>query len=239
LEEISNVCLRAVLWDMDGVLVDSTELHYMSWSKALADFGIPLTRKKFLKFFGRAPAEITAGVIGWGVSPTVQAEIRQRKDIFFEDLAPRLVHRMPGALEWVRQFSPHFLQAVASSASHHQVTQMLESVGLSGYFQIIVTSTDVPGKPDPAVFLTAAKQLHVLPISCLVIEDSPIGVEASRRAGMPVIAVCTTNPAKALSGADLVLPDLTKLTPTHLQNLFPDFRELHSFFASQTSHQIE
>jgi beta-phosphoglucomutase len=226
LEEISNGCLRAVLWDMDGVLVDSTELHYISWNKALADFGIPLTRKKFLKFFGRAPAEVTAGVTGWGVSPTVQAEIRQRKDIFFNDLAPRLVRRMPGALKWVRYFSKHFLQAVASSATLHQVTLMLDSVGLSGYFQTMVTSSDVPGKPNPTVFLTAARQLHVEPIGCLVVEDSPSGVEASRRAGMPVIAVCTTNPAEALYGADLILPNLTKLTTAHLQRLFPVFRDV-------------
>jgi HAD superfamily hydrolase (TIGR01509 family) len=223
LEEISNVCLRAVLWDMDGVLVDSTELHYMSWNKALADFGIPLTRKKFLKFFGRAPAEVTEGVIGSGVSPTVQAEIRQRKDMFFNDLAPRLVRRIPGALDWVRKFSAHYLQAVASSATLHQVTLMLDSVGLSGYFQTMVTSSDVPGKPDPTVFLTAAMKLHIEPTTCLVIEDSPSGVEASRRAGMRVIAVCTTNPAEALSGADLILPNLTKLTATHLQTLFPDY----------------
>ncbi len=223
MEEISDVCLRAVLWDMDGVLVDSTELHYMSWNKALADFGIPLTRKKFLKYFGRAPAEVTAGVIGSGVSPTIQTEIRQHKDMLFEELAPRLVHQMPGALDWVRNFSAHFLQAVASSATLDQVTQMLDSVGLSGYFQTIVTSTDVPGKPDPTVFLTAAMQLRVKPTSCLVIEDSPIGVEASRRAGMAVIAVCTTNTAEALSGADLILPNLTKLTAAHLQTLFPDY----------------
>lgn len=223
MEEISNDYLRAVLWDMDGVLVDSTELHYMSWSKVLADFGIPLTRKKFLFFFGRAPAEVTSGVIGWGVSPTMQAEIRQRKDILFEDLAPRLAHLMPGALEWVKIFSAHFLQAVASSATLHQVTLMLDSVGLSGYFQTMVTSSEVPGKPNPTVFLTAARQLHVEPSKCLVIEDSPSGVEASRRAGMPVIAVCTTNSAKALSGADLILPNLTKLTATHLKTLFPVF----------------
>ncbi len=232
MEEISNDCLRAVLWDMDGVLVDSTELHYISWSKALADFSIPLTRKKFLQFFGRAPAEVTAGVIGWGVSPTVQAEIRQRKDMFFDDLAPRMVRRMPGVHKWVRNFSAHYLQAVASSASIHQVTLMLESVRLSGYFQTMVTSSDVPGKPDPTVFLTAAKQLHVEPTSCLVIEDSPSGVEAAKRAGMPVIAVCTTNPAEALIGADLVIPNLTKLTAAHLQTLFPDVRDIQSLFAS-------
>jgi beta-phosphoglucomutase-like phosphatase (HAD superfamily) len=109
---------------------------------------------------------------------------------------------------------------------------MLESVELSGYFQTMVTSSDVPGKPDPTVFLTAAKQLQVEPTSCLVIEDSPSGVEASRRAGMLVIAVCTTNSAEALSGADLILPNLTKLTAAHLQTLFPDVRDIQSLFAS-------
>jgi alpha,alpha-trehalose phosphorylase len=152
--------------------------------------------------------------------------------MFFDDLAPRMVGLMPGVLKWVRNFSAHYLQAVASSASIHQVTLMLESVELSGYFQTMVTSSDVPGKPDPTVFLTAAKQLQVEPTSCLVIEDSPSGVEASRRAGMLVIAVCTTNSAEALSGADLILPNLTKLTAAHLQTLFPDVRDIQSLFAS-------
>jgi beta-phosphoglucomutase len=216
---------------MDGMLVDSTDLHYLSWSKALADFGISLTRQKFLQFFGRAPADVTAGVIGPRVSPAVQAEIRRRKDMLFDDLAPRPARQMPGALDWVRRFSTHFLQAVTSSATLHQVTLMLKSVGLSGYFQTVVTSSDAPRKPDPTVFLITARRLRVEPTSCLVIEDSPSGVEAARRAGMPVLAVCTTNSAEALSGADLILPDLTILTAIHLQTLFPTLPDAYSMFA--------
>lgn len=98
---------------------------------------------------------------------------------------------------------------------------MLNIIGLANYFPTLITSSDVPGKPAPDVFLKAAQWLNVEPINCLVIEDSPSGVEATRRAGMKIIAVCTTNSADSLSGADLILQDLTHLTSTHLKTLFP------------------
>jgi HAD superfamily hydrolase (TIGR01509 family) len=231
LEERCDGCLGAVLWDMDGVLVDSIDLHYLSWAKALASFDISLSRQKYLQYFGRSSADVAAGVINPEVSASLKSEIRHRKDIFFEDLVPHLARQMPGAYDWVRRFSTCLPQAVATSSTYHQTILILNHLGLGRYFQTVVTSSDLPGKPDPTVFLTAARQLGIEPANCLVIEDSPSGVEASKRAGMLVIAVCTTNPAQALTAADLVIPNLLQLKVAHLQQLFPLIPEMNSLFA--------
>ena len=97
---------------------------------------------------------------------------------------------------------------------------MLAIIGLEGVFQTIVTSSEAPGKPDPTIFLIAASRLGVEPQNCLVIEDSPSGIEAARRAGIPVIAVCTTNPAESLAGANLVIDDLLQLAEVDLHALY-------------------
>jgi HAD superfamily hydrolase (TIGR01509 family) len=203
--------LRAILWDLDGVLVDSLEAHYLSWRQAMSTYNLALSREKFLQYFGCAPAQVTAGVIGEAASEEVKAEIRRVKDALFDEIAPGTLRVMPGAVEALQRYDGVYLQAVATSATRQQAKLLLESAGISGYFQALATSSEAPGKPDPGVFLLAASRLGVEVGECLVIEDSPRGIEAAQRAGMAVIAVCTTNPLEALSSADLVLPDLTYL----------------------------
>jgi beta-phosphoglucomutase len=228
LEVSRSVYLSAILWDMDGVLVDSIDLHYQSWRKALEGFGIPLSRQKYLQFFGRSSIDVAEGVIGPEISPIIRSEIRQRKDNIFEELVPHMALEMPGAIEWVRRFSAYLPQAVATSSTYQQAILILDHLGISRLFQTIVTSSDVPGKPDPSVFLTAARGLDIEPANCLVIEDSPSGVEAAKRAGMLVVAVCTTNPAETLIGADLIIPDLMHLTVAKIQKLYLLFPEICS-----------
>jgi beta-phosphoglucomutase-like phosphatase (HAD superfamily) len=94
-----------------------------------------------------------------------------------------------------------------------------------------VTSSDVPGKPDPSVFLTAAKQLDIEPANCLVIEDSPSGVEAAKRAGMLVICSVHHQSGGGPHWTDLVIPNLLHLTVANIQQLYPLFPEMCSLFA--------
>ena len=213
--------LQAILWDLDGVLVDSTDIHFQSWLMALEGYGISLSRDTFIHYFGQSPDDVTAGILGPNLDPDIRAEIRCRKNTFFDRLVPQVARPMPGAIEWVKNLSGNIPQAVATSASYQQATQMLDIIGLANYFQTVITSSDVRGKPAPDVFLKAAQDLNVKPVHCLVIEDSPSGVEAARNGGMKIIAVCTTNSAESLSNADLILQDLTKLTTNHIKTLFP------------------
>ena len=111
-------------------------------------------------------------------------------------------------------------QAVASSAPQANIDALLDELGIRSFFQVEASGATLKGKPDPAVFLLAAQLLGVEPAHCLVIEDAVAGVEAARRARMKCIAVETTNPAEKLSGADVVLKDLSLLKIPILQDLF-------------------
>ena len=96
-------------------------------------------------------------------------------------------------------------QAVASSAPPENINTLVDELGIRAYFEAIVSGYDIPGKPDPAVFLKAASEIDLPPQRCIVVEDAVAGVQAAKRAGMRCIAVTTTNPAHALSDADIVI----------------------------------
>jgi beta-phosphoglucomutase-like phosphatase (HAD superfamily) len=221
-------CPAAILWDMDGVLADTTQIHYQSWRQALEAFGASLDLDQFLGTFGCKPADTDARLIPPGHRQNA-ADIRRLKDELFDRFAAVELHCTPGLPYWLDYFDDRCPQAVATSAVRENAEMLLGILGIRGYFQLLSCSDNLPGKPDPAVYLNAARLLGVKPENCLVFEDSPEGIEAARRANIPVIAVCTSNPATALTHADLVLPDLSCLTEPMLNQLVLD---RSSFFTS-------
>lgn len=202
----------AVLWDMDGVLADTTDLHYQSWRAAFAENGIDLQRDRFLPFFGCSPTVTLNGLIGPEINDGVRQKIRDRKVTLFNYAINIRLLPTPGVLNWLKIFSKHCSQAVASSAPLENITHILDNLNIRAYFQTIVSVSEMNSKPDPYVFLRAANELSTLPNTCLVIEDSPNGVEAANRAGIPVIAICTSNHFNQLAHANLILPDLSALS---------------------------
>jgi beta-phosphoglucomutase len=182
----------AVLWDMDGTLVDSEEFHWLSWRDTMAAEGIPITRDQFVVTFGQRNDSILPRWLGADAT----ADRIQRVGDAKEELYRRLVREsglapLPGAAEWLRRLQQEdWRQAVASSAPRANLDVVLEVIGLRACFQAIVSAEDVTaGKPDPQVFLTAASRLLVPPSQCVVVEDAAAGVEAARRAGMRCIGV--------------------------------------------------
>ena len=110
-------------------------------------------------------------------------------------------------------------QAIASSAPPKNIEVLVQELQIGKYFDAIVSGYDIPGKPDPAVFLKAAQQVEVLPENCVVIEDAVAGVEGAKNAGMKCIAVTTTNVAEALSKADLIFDSLVDFKKDSLLEL--------------------
>ena len=202
----------AVLWDMDGTLVDSEEYHWLSWRDTMSGEGIPITRDQFVATFGQRNDSILPRWLGADASP----DRIQRAGDAKEALYRRLVRAnglasLPGAAEWVRRLQQeNWRQAVASSAPRANLDVVLEVIGLAGCFQAIVSAEDVTaGKPDPQVFLTAASRLETPTSRCIVVEDAAAGVEAARRAGMRSIGV---NRKVALA-ADIAVSSLAGLAP--------------------------
>jgi beta-phosphoglucomutase len=200
----------AVLWDLDGTLVDSGEYHWLSWRDTLAAEDFHLTYEQFLASFGQKNDRILRGWLGDGAPVERIERLGDAKEAEYRRLArQRGLAPLPGAAEWVARLQHDgWRQAIASSAPRRNVDVMLGACGLEGFFDAIVSAEDVTaGKPDPQVFQAAASRLHTPPDRCIVVEDAAVGIEAARRAGMRCIGVS----GAATPDADIVVSSLVDL----------------------------
>lgn len=210
---MNAIDLEGVLWDMDGVLVDSSELHYRAWAQALSEFGIPFSRPLFEATFGMNNASTLAVLMGEDVPIEQVVKIGGRKEDLFREALRGKVRPAPGAVLWLHRFQTWDLpQAVASSAPMENIDTLIDELDLRPFFKALVSGAELPGKPDPAIFLEAASSLGVTADRCLVFEDAPAGVRAAKQAGMCCIALTTTHPADALHEVDLVVDRLVELS---------------------------
>jgi beta-phosphoglucomutase family hydrolase len=203
---------RAILWDMDGVLVNTGEYHYAAWKKTFDELGIPFSKEQFRTAFGMNNTGILETICGKKLPPAQEREISERKETLFREAVKGNAKLLSGVEQALKNLSLwNFKQAIASSAPPQNIEVLVQELQIAKYFDVIVSGHDIPGKPAPAIFLTAAQQLRLKPENCTVIEDSVAGVEAAKNAGMHCIAVTTTNKAEILSKADLILGSLTEL----------------------------
>lgn len=212
---------RAVLWDLDGTLVDSEEYHWQSWQHALALDGLRVTYDDFKNTFGQRNEAILRGWLGADTHVDRINRIADAKETEYRRLAAEHgLTPLPGAAEWlVRLHADGWNQAIASSAPRLNVDVMLRALGLEPYFDAIVASEDVTrGKPAPEVFLAAATRLGVSRDRCVVVEDAAAGIEAARRAGMRSIGVSRAATLRAdvfvRSLEDLDLDAFDRLVPS-------------------------
>jgi beta-phosphoglucomutase family hydrolase len=223
MQRIQRTAKQGVIWDMDGVLVDTGEFHFQAWSQALPEFGIPFTRELFTATFGMNNAGILAVLLGQTPAPELLAEISDRKEQLFRQAVRGRVQPLPGVLAWLERLKAAGIrQAIASSAPPANIDALVDELGLCDYFDAIVSGFDLPGKPDPTLFLKVARLIGVPPERCVVVEDAVAGVEAARRAGMKCIAVTTTNPTQALKGADVIVERLDALPPDTFERLLTE-----------------
>jgi beta-phosphoglucomutase len=213
---------RAVVWDLDGVLVDSSMAQNASWVAMAHEFGVPYDPDRdFPRIFGLHNTEILRSQ--WGVTdPETVARMVAYKEAHFRASAGHL-QPLPGAAQLVAALAgAGWKQAVGSSAPLANVRLLLDVTGLASYLQTVASGDDVQhGKPDPQVFLLALQRLGVDPPNAVVIEDAPVGVMAAKRAGAACLAVTSTRPAEALwhAGADQVVSGLERVTPAGLDLL--------------------
>ena len=215
--------LKGVIWDMDGVLVDTGEFHFQSWMNTLTQYGIPFSRQIFNKTFGMNNEGILKLLKGEDFDAQIIQEISERKEISFRQEIRGRVKTLPGALTLLESIQEENIpQAIGSSAPQKNIDAVIDDLKLDDYFDALVSAAEMPGKPDPAVFLIAAERIHAPSAHCVVLEDAIAGVEAARRAGMKCIAVTTTNPASSLQAADRIINRLDEISVGDLNALFDE-----------------
>jgi len=210
---------RAVLWDMDGTLIDSEELHWIAWRTTTANEGVTITREQFLASFGQRNDSIIPQWLGAAATPERIEKIANAKEELYRHLIRRDgVSPLPGVATWLhRLHRDGWLQVIASAAPRANIDAVLEALSATHIFQGIVSAEDVRrGKPDPEVYLTAASEVGVSPQNCIVVEDAVAGIEGARRAGMRSIGV--THDSNHLQ-AGVVVESLDQLDPDAFDKL--------------------
>ena len=203
-----------MLWDLDGTLVDSAGHHWIAWRDTLAAEGRLVRPGDFANTFGKRNDEILRELFGSGVAPDWIERVSETKELAYRRLlSERGLEPLPGAFAWLARLrEAGWRQALASSAPRPNIDAAFEALSLGRYLDAVVSADEVGrGKPDPAIFLEAARRLGCPPGRCVVVEDAPAGLEGARRAGMPAIGVLSSH-HPALE-ADLVVPSLDALEP--------------------------
>jgi beta-phosphoglucomutase len=207
----------AIIWDVDGTLVDTAELHFQSWVRLAAEIDKPFSRADFAATFGRRNPEIIRTLFGAHYSDAQGAELGDRKERYYRAEAEKGVSLLPGVAQLLKDFAANEVpQAIGSSAPRANLELILDITASRRYFQAIVAMEDTQrGKPDPQVFLVAAERLKAEPKRCVVFEDAVAGVQAAKAGGMKCVAVRFVghHPEDALrrAGADLVVESLERV----------------------------
>ena len=214
-----------VIFDMDGVLVDSATPHLRSWKLLARECGGRVTKEQFAGTFGRQNRDIIPTLFG-KVSEARMRALSDRKEQIYRELIRERPPIVDGAATLIRGLHQAGARlAVGSSGPRENIELVVSAMGVAECLSTIVSADDATrGKPDPQVFTLAADRLGVQPGHCVVIEDAPVGVQAARAAGMPTVAVLLYHSAQALEGADCLVPRLADLTVEQVVTLARDHR---------------
>lgn len=209
-----------VIFDMDGVLVDSYAAHLESWRRLAAELRQSLTEQQIGSTFGRTSRDIIRLLFDVHDAASIH-RLDTRKEVLYRDLVRGRVPVMPGAVAFVTDCHTAGLRlAVGSSGPAENVRLVCDEMGVAELFAEMVTGDDITcGKPDPEVFLTAAARLGLLPQQCVVIEDAPVGLEAARRAGMQCVGLVGSYPRETLAAATRVIESFGELDASQVKRM--------------------
>jgi len=216
----------AIIFDMDGVLVDSNPFHLRKWIDLFQAHGIPFDEQELPKIVLGPPNEVTFRRY-WrqDLSPEQMAELSEELEANFRrEIAPH-ARTFPGVRRFIEEcHAQQITMAVASAAIAKNVTFLIATLGLREYFREVLTGDEISHpKPDPEIYLKTAAKLGVDPAACAVFEDSFVGIRAAKQAGMKCVAIASTFAATDLrqeTPADLIVPSFEAVSLPILQLLF-------------------
>lgn len=209
-----------VIFDMDGVLIDSYDAHRKSWDRVLPKHGLQMTKDMFATTFGQRSVDVLARLYP-SLSRQEISLIHEEKAIVVREIIAADFPEKEGASELITAlYRAGAIIAIGSSAPRENVQVLMDKMPASKYVTASTSGSELKyGKPDPEVFVKTISKIELPPEQCIVIEDAPAGVTAARAAGCGVIAVTGTVSREQLGEADLVVDSLRELTPEKCREL--------------------
>jgi HAD superfamily hydrolase (TIGR01509 family) len=217
--------MKALLFDLDGTLIDSMPHHHSAWVEWYARRGLPMNPGQFFAATaGRSNAEILLDLFPQ-LSVAEHIAMADDKESIYRGLAARSLTLIAGAQAFVEQArAAHLKLAVCTASTLPNMALAFERYSIDRWVDTITSPADgLRGKPHPDIFLEAARRLGVAPEHCVVFEDAPLGIEGARRAGMKAVALTTTLPAEAFAE----YTNLIAIAPDFLRLALPELQRAH------------
>ncbi len=215
----------AVIFDMDGVLVDNKFIHRKAWVEFSYRLNTPITEEDFERIgFGKTNKEYLEILFQREVSNEEADRLGAEKEQLYRDLFEKLIKPVPGLIELLKaiKYGLELKTAVASSAPKSNIDFVVDNLGIRNYFDVLIDSSFVEhNKPQPDIFYKCAELLSVSTKNCLVFEDSLFGIDAARTAGMYVIALTTSHTREELEqhNCNHIITDFSEITVNEIQEL--------------------
>jgi beta-phosphoglucomutase len=205
--------IQGVLFDLDGVIIDTLHYHFLAWKHMFENYGGTVSEHTVLLHEGRNSREILPILLkeaGVNIPPEYQVRFIEEKRAYYRQIVK--VKQYPGAFETIDELkSRGFKIALVTACALKNMQHSLQK-DQQGHFDFIITGDEVPrAKPFPDPYWTAARQLGISPDQCAVVENAPLGIEAAKNAGMYCIAIETTLGKEYLQAADCILQDIRAL----------------------------
>ncbi len=216
--------MRAIIFDMDGVITLTTQLQSQAESKVLSEIGINISPKEIVRTYsGWRDIDVIKDILKKHKVVTDINKLRNKKwNLIKQDIAKdNKITPVPGVINFIQKtHRVGFKLAVASASPRIFINLVLKTLKIKDKFEVISSGDDVlAGKPDPEIFLLTAQKLNTPVNKCVVIEDAKNGLLAAKRAGMKCVAITTTHTRKDLQGADLIIDTFDELTVNHIKSI--------------------
>lgn len=209
-EILKNFEVQAVIFDLDGTLLDNNPYHLQSWKKYLKNIGRSMTEEEYnANINGRTNRDVIDYIHGGNMTDEESLHYSLAKEALYREIYKPFIKPVKGLLTFLQILQDKNMpMAIATSGIQPNIDFMFDNVPIRQYFKVIVNSSHIKkGKPDPEIYIKTASLLNVSPKNCLVFEDAIVGINSAKAAGMKVIAVSTTHPKEELNGADMIIDD--------------------------------
>jgi len=213
--------IKAVLFDMNGVIINDEHIHEMIFKRTISVFGVKLSHKEYLEYCAGRTDEASYDSIAkkFNVNLPIKDLLNEKSKEYLK-LFPDNFKKYPGIVSLIKRLHQSFITALTSSSSKMEINLVLKELDIFDYFKVIVSADDVSkSKPDPEPYLITANKLNVKPAECVVIEDSKNGIMSAKEAGCYCIAIPTTYVESDLDKADLVVKSFNEINKGLLLSL--------------------